>query len=102
MDNRLLVSILIMIAFSISETIAVIAQPNQSNKNNTVLVPPPNTTDIKLGSDDNHVILTWSKPNGTGVTLSDQAAPLSIDKHDFLKTFGELFENSNTTINSVK
>ena len=36
-DNRLLVSILIMIAFTISETIAVIAQPNQSNKNNTIL-----------------------------------------------------------------
>jgi hypothetical protein len=99
MDNRLLVSILIIIASSISETIAVIAQLNQSNINNTILVPSPNTTDIKLSSDGNRIILTWLKMNGTDVTPSDQAAAFTIDKHDFLKEFGQLFENSNKTIN---
>jgi hypothetical protein len=104
MDNRLLVSFLIIIASTISETIAVIAQPNQSNINNTILVPspPPNTTDIKLSPDDNHIILTWLKTNGTDVTLSDQAAAFTVDKHDFLKAFGQLFENSNKTINLVE
>jgi hypothetical protein len=68
----------------------------------TILVPSPNTTDIKLSSDGNHIILTWLKTNGTDVTQSDQAAAFTVDKHDFLKAFGQLFENSKKTINLVE
>jgi hypothetical protein len=89
MDNRLLVAILVMIAFTISETISVIAQPI---KDNTILVPPPNATDNGLGSNDNRIILNM---NGTDVILLDHAAAFTIDKHDFLKAFAQLFENSN-------
>jgi hypothetical protein len=73
MDNRLLVLILIMIAFTISETIAVMAQSNES---------VPNRTDIELGSDDNRIIINM---NGTDVILLDQATAFTIGKHDFLK-----------------
>lgn len=90
MDNRLLVLILIMIAFTISETIAVMAQSNES---------VPNRTDIELGSDDNRIIINM---NGTDVILLDQATAFTIDKHDFLKGFAQLFENSNITINATE
>jgi predicted RNA-binding protein (virulence factor B family) len=78
------------------------AQPNQLNINNSVLMPPPNTTDIELGSGDKRIILTWLNTNETTITHSDQAATFIIDKRDFLKAFGQLFENSNITIDPVE
>lgn len=102
MDNRLLVSILIIIGFTISQTNFVMAQPNQLNINNSVLIPPSNATDIELDSDDKRIILTWLKTNEKDITQSDQAAAFIIDKRDFLKAFGQLFGNLNITVNPIE
>jgi hypothetical protein len=87
MDNRFLVSILIMVGFTISEPTVVTAQSNYSNGDR----PVPNGLD----SDDKRIILKWLETNGTNLTQSDPTPAFTIDKRDFSKAFAQLFETSN-------
>jgi hypothetical protein len=92
-----------MVGFTLSETVIATAQPNQLNNiSMPTQAPPSHTTDIKFGSDDNRIILTWLKMNGTDIAQSEPAPTLNIDKHDFLKAFGQLFENSNNNSNAIE
>ena len=84
MDNRLLVSIIVMIGFTISETTVVTAQPNHLNGNNSVL--------DGLDSDDKRIILIWLDTNGLNITESDPIPTFTINKRDFLKAFAQLPE----------
>jgi hypothetical protein len=87
MDNCFLVSILVMVGFTIGETTVVIAQPNHSNGDMRVLEG--------LDSDDKRIILKWLETNGTNLTQSDPTPTFTIDKRDFSKAFAQLFETSN-------
>ena len=101
MDRHLLL-LLFMIGFitGIGKTADIIAQSSQLDdnlsRNNSTLT---NTTDIKkIISDDKCITLIWLEPNET---QADKTRVFTIDKYDFWKTFGQLYESSNNNSKTV-
>ena len=72
----------VLVGFTISETMVVIAQPNGNISHN-------NTTDLDLDSDSKNIVVTWLQSNKTNAN--------SISNEDFWKIFGPLFELSTNT-----
>ena len=78
----------VMVGFIISETMAVIAQPNGNISRN-------NTTALDLGSDGKKIVVTWLQSNKTN---ANSTLTISVSNEDFWKIFGPLFElTTNTT-----
>lgn len=109
MNRYIVIIFLVIIGFTIGETVIVVAESGQLDdfaRNDSTLIPP-NTADNKLVNlDDKRIILTWLKTNGTDVTQSDPTPTFIIDKHDFIEAFSQLFEDSNnnhnTTTNAIE
>ena len=76
-----------MVGFTISETIAAIAQPNGNISRN-------NTTALDLDSDGKNIIVTWLESNKTN---ANSTPTISVSNEDFWKIFGPLFELSTNT-----
>jgi hypothetical protein len=68
----------VLVGFTISETMVVIAQPNGNISHN-------NTTDLDLDSDSKNIVVTW-------LNESNKTNTISISNEDFWKIFGPLFE----------
>ena len=77
----------VMVGFMISETMAVIAQPNGNISRN-------NTTALDLGSDGKKIVVTWLESNKTN---ANSTLTISVSNEDFWKIFGPLFELSTNT-----
>ena len=79
--------IAVLVGFTISETIAAIAQPNGNISRN-------NTTALDLDSDGKNIIVTWLESNKTN---ANSTPTISVSNEDFWKIFGPLFELSTNT-----
>ncbi len=80
--------IVVTVGFTISETIAAIAQPNGNISRN-------NITALDLGSDGKKIVVTWLESNKTN---ANSTLTISVSNEDFWKIFGPLFElTTNTT-----
>ena len=79
--------IVVTVGFTISETIAAIAQPNGNISRN-------NTTALDLDSDGKNIIVTWLESNKTN---ANSTPTISVSNEDFWKIFGPLFELSTNT-----
>jgi hypothetical protein len=77
----------VLVGFTISETIAAIAQPNGNISRN-------NTTALDLDSDGKNIIVTWLQSNKTN---ANSTPTISVSNEDFWKIFGPLFELSTNT-----
>jgi hypothetical protein len=84
MDKPIIALIVtVLVGFTISETMVVIAQPNGNISHN-------NTTDLDLDSDSKNIVVTW-------LNESNKTNTISISNEDFWKIFGPLFELSTNT-----
>jgi RNase H-fold protein (predicted Holliday junction resolvase) len=79
--------IVVTVGFTISETIAAIAQPNGNISRN-------NTTTLDLDSGGKNIGVIWLESNKTN-TIS--APMIRVSNEDFWKIFGPLFELSTNT-----
>jgi hypothetical protein len=78
----------VLVGFTISETMVVIAQTNGNiSRNNTTAL---NSTD----SDGKKIVVIWLESNRTNTT---SAPTISVSNEDFWKIFGPLFELSTNT-----
>ena len=83
----------VLVGFTISETMVVIAQPNGNISHN-------NTTDLDLDSDSKNIVVTWLESNETN---TNSAPMISVSNKDFWKIFGPLFElSTNGSVNTFE
>lgn len=86
--------------FYCSETTSVVAQKSPLNYNigrNNSTQSSLNSTNVKLESDDKHIVVTWLKANET----ETDAPVINITSQEFWKAFSPLFEISiNRTIDN--
>jgi hypothetical protein len=81
----------VLVGFTISETMVVIAQPNGNISHN-------NTTDLDLDSDSKNIVVTWLESNETN---TNSAPMISVSNKDFWEIIGPLFElSTNGSVNT--
>jgi hypothetical protein len=102
MVNWIIAVAIAIIGFTINGTAIVIAQGSQLNNDNinrsstTTL----NSTNIKLDTDKEHIVVKWLEPNGT---VSDSNPVISVNIQDFWEIFGPLLKlSSNGTLSTFE